>query len=266
MASAAARKRARTGGGEEDAEPVPHGWLQAFIFGARVIGHSPRAPCAGTRSPSDHSRAWNRLPAMSKRAAKARLVPASMAAPTATLVARLSRQDLERLLVRSVESGAVHRDDVLSLLPEAKQQAELPRLKHVGVSAARSGTGYFDDIDDDLLVKMILAKMPSDSRFVCAISTCKAWRSLRDAPELWSDIVVSSTGSLSRRGWGVMNGTHLLKLVAWLRNPGGVHSLSVEAADRSGIRTLKRTRTAPLYSTVVRCSIVFVARVFCAVL
>ena len=35
-----------------------------------------------------------------------------------------------------------------SLLPEAKQQAELPRLKHVGVSAARSGTGYFDDIDD----------------------------------------------------------------------------------------------------------------------
>ena len=189
-----------------------------------------------------------------------------MAAPTATLVARLSRQDLERLLVRSVESGAVHRDDVLSLLPEAKQQAELPRLKHVGVSAARSGTGYFDDIDDDLLVKMILAKMPSDSRFVCAISTCKAWRSLRDAPELWSDIVVSSTGSLSRRGWGVMNGTHLLKLVAWLRNPGGVHSLSVEAADRSGIRTLKRTRTAPLYSTVVRCSIVFVARVFCAVL
>ena len=67
MASAA-RKRARTGGGEEDEEPVPVAdGFEAPIFGARVVGQVTTLALEGEDGPlslgevgaaSDHAGAW----------------------------------------------------------------------------------------------------------------------------------------------------------------------------------------------------------------
>ena len=67
MASSA-RKRARTGGGEEDEEPVPvAGGFEAPIFGARVVGQVTTLALEGEDGPlslgpvgvaSDHAGAW----------------------------------------------------------------------------------------------------------------------------------------------------------------------------------------------------------------
>ena len=127
---------------------------------------------------------------MSKKAAKKAVTKGSesSSAPIATLVARLSREDLEDLVVRSVESGAVAQSALLALLPEAKQQLELPKPAAVGSGEARTGTGLFDDIDDEILVPCILARLDTKTRFVCAQTVCKSWRNLRDAADLWRDI------------------------------------------------------------------------------
>ena len=68
MASAA-RKRARTAGGEEDEEPVPvAGGFEAPIFGVRIVGQvttlalegedGPLASLGTTGVASDHTGAW----------------------------------------------------------------------------------------------------------------------------------------------------------------------------------------------------------------
>ena len=68
MASAA-RKRARTGGGEEDEEPVPVAdGFEAPIFGARFVGQVTTPTLEGEDGPlaslgsagvaSDHAGAW----------------------------------------------------------------------------------------------------------------------------------------------------------------------------------------------------------------
>ena len=67
MASAAARKRARTGGGDEDAEPVPvTDGFEAPIFGARVVRHVSKGP--RVRGPPPALRPTTQLDHYSSRA------------------------------------------------------------------------------------------------------------------------------------------------------------------------------------------------------
>jgi len=152
--------------------------------------------------------------------------------PVSTLVARLSREDLESLVVCNVQhQGApLDRKDILALLPESARGTTIAKPKPVTASQARSGTGYFDEIDDEILIPLVLARLSTKQRLECAMVVCKAWRSLREAPELWQDIKVVSVNMIPR-GLGTMDGARLQRLIAWLPNPSGVTTLDVSAGD-----------------------------------
>ena len=166
---------------------------------------------------------------------------ASSAPSTATLVARLSRHDLELLLVQSVDGGAVALDRVLALLPESKQGGAVPRAGPVAAGAARTGTGFFDEISDDVLIPMILARLPSKDRFTCAQTVCKSWRSLRDAAELWRELSITCD---KPNGFGRMDGPSVQRLVAWLRHPESVTKLNLSAGDSIAPDAIKKTLSA----------------------
>ena len=115
-------------------------------------------------------------------------------APLATLVARLSRENLENLLISQVEAGKLPTGEIKAHLPEAQQAAVLPRAKAITLGATRTGTGYFDDLDDELLT-MILNHLPTQTRLTCAMAVCKAWRTLKDEPKLWHDVCIAGCGT-----------------------------------------------------------------------
>jgi len=153
----------------------------------------------------------------------------------ATLVARLSREHVERLLVHGVEAGAVVTlEEVLACLPDKQSTGVVAQQASVTVtgSSFRTGTGLFDQIEDEILVPRILARLPSKDRFACAISVCRAWRSLRDAPALWRDIAITS--DFKEKRYGEMDGASLLRLVSWLPDAAGVTSLDLECGDKPG--------------------------------
>jgi len=79
---------------------------------------------------------------------------------------------------------------------------------------------------------------------MCAISVCKAWRSLRDEPELWRDINLADR--FMPRDAPQFDGDNLLRLVSWLHNPAEVTSLALECGDKPGSYHV----TAPLPITV----------------
>jgi len=179
-----------------------------------------------------------------KRAAKKPVVDAAAPAPMAILAARLSREELERLITQSIESGAaVSREEVLACLPEAKRSAVVQfEAPVIASGSARTGTGRFDDIDDEILIPLIIARLPATDRFTCAISVCKAWRILREAPELWRDLALSDRSK--PRGWGAMDGPSLLRLVAWLRSPAGVTTLDLDTGTSISPDAVKKALTA----------------------
>ena len=69
-----------------------------------------------------------------------------------------------------------YKEDILSLLPEAKRKLKIPR---VAAQVMRTGTGRFDTLDDRTLVH-ILNGMPLSKRLLIATSVCKSWRVLRE--------------------------------------------------------------------------------------
>jgi hypothetical protein len=139
-------------------------------------------------------------------------------ASSAKLVARLSRENLERLVVQSLDSVTpVSRSAVLSCLPEPLQSATV-RVTIVSGGTSRAGTGLFDEIDDDILVPMIFMRLPSSDRFKCVISVCKAWHQLRERTELWRELDIHHAFK-PKDFWPGMTGDNLLRLVSWLRNP-----------------------------------------------
>ena len=163
---------------------------------------------------------------------KAKASKASAEPALATLAARLSREDIEDLFVRSIQSGDVSRQDVLERLSELQQCATLPR-QAVGVGSARTGTGRFDLLADDILIPMILGRVPCEHRCMCAISVCKGWRALKENKELWREIAVGVARGQLLQPWlhpGPPAG-HILRFVAWLDNPADVTSLSLATND-----------------------------------
>jgi len=157
--------------------------------------------------------------------------PNAAVPPIATLVARLAREDVERLLVEAVEAGAVGLDRVLACLPEAQHSNVVPKQAPVTGGSSRTGTGVFDDVDDDLL-SAILARLPARDRFTCAISVCKAWRGLCNATGLWRDIDIPY--GFTPKGAPQFDGPGLLRLVSWLPNPAGVTRLALDSGDKPG--------------------------------
>jgi hypothetical protein len=120
-------------------------------------------------------------PLMSKRARRSPAPASDPEATSAHLVARLSRDDLEHLVVHSLDTGVpVSRSTVLSCLPESLQSATVQPTVIIGTS--RTGTGLFDFIDDDLLVPEILMRLPFSKRFSCVSSVRKACTSCAGAP------------------------------------------------------------------------------------
>ena len=174
---------------------------------------------------------------------------ASSSGPSvATLIGRLAREDLESLLVRAVEGGTLlARNDVLALLPEEKQGKEaVPRAAPIASAAARTGTGRFDDLDDDILVNMILMRLPSKDRFTCAKAVCKPWRSLQEVPALWRDIAIHYSDR-DTRTFGIMDGGSLLQVLKWLTTRqlcAGLTTLQISAGDFIAPDAIKKMLSA----------------------
>jgi hypothetical protein len=159
-------------------------------------------------------------------------------ASNAKLVARLSRADLEHLVVHSLDSGALPRSTVLSCLPESLQSATV-QATVVSGGNSRTGTGLFDCIDDDILVPQILMRLSSVERFKCVISVCKAWRTLRGRTELWREIEIGPnfmpivTAKEAKR--------QLPCFVSWLRYHGALSGVTTLALDSGGRKSETNT-------------------------
>ena len=145
-----------------------------------------------------------------------------------TLLARCSRENLELLLARHVRDGSVPQlQDVLALLPEARRGLKMPKPAPVKDGEARTGTGYFDDLDDEILAD-ILGRLATEQRFACVMTVCKAWRRLGGLKELWTD--------LSLHPWKLPNGRNLdgqgmLRLLSWLPDRADVRTLRLSSGS-----------------------------------
>mmetsp|Transcript_23590 Transcript_23590/g.58886 ORF Transcript_23590/g.58886 Transcript_23590/m.58886 type:complete len:281 (-) Transcript_23590:105-947(-) len=126
-----------------------------------------------------------------------------------SLVARITRTDLEGILASTVLSGAVPRATVEAMLPAHERTLERAR-KAVAVGGSREGTGLFDDLDDELVCNM-LARLPLLERVRAVSAVCRSWRWLKTSAELWEDV--------TDMGQGNLNCSQLLGLLNWL--PGG---------------------------------------------
>lgn len=139
------------------------------------------------------------------------------------LAARLTREDLETL----VASGAsIARADLEARLPERLQARDIQRVE-VRAGASREGTGHFDELDEELLVK-VFAFIPPRSRVRAASGVCKAWRALRKCAELWSDLDERPSMPLQQ----------LQGLIDWLPDKGsGVHKVTVRTVKSDHAKT-----------------------------
>lgn len=99
----------------------------------------------------------------------------------ARLIASLSRSSLESLLFSHLRGGTIQRSELEALTAPPATKVVVDR----GIQ--REGTGYFDDIDDMLLVD-IMSRLSLVSRLSAATCVCKSWRFLRDRCELWTSL------------------------------------------------------------------------------
>ena len=191
-------------------------------FTCRFLGAPRGGPCRA-RGVTISPRAKSSMP--SKRAAKRQKGAPAPEVQVETLLARCDRGDLELLLARHVRGGSVPLDDVLALLPDAKRGLKLPKPEPVKQGAARTGTGLFDTVDDEILVD-ILGHLDLKTRLQCVMTVCKAWRGLRSAKELWTSLTVTP--------WTLQNGMRLdgqsmLRLLAWLPDLTAVTTFHVHS-------------------------------------
>jgi len=127
-----------------------------------------------------------------------------------SLVARITRTDLEGILASAVLSGAVPRATVEAMLPAHERTLERAR-KVVAVGGSRKGTGLFDDLDDELVCNF-LARLPLLERVRAVSAVCRSWRLLKTSAELWEDV--------TDQGQTKLNCSQLLGLLNWLPDGG----------------------------------------------
>jgi hypothetical protein len=108
----------------------------------------------------------------------------------ARLIASLSRPKLESLLKSHLAQGTIRRSEVEALVLPPKKEVIVDR------GTQREHTGFFDQLEDSLLVSMI-SSLSLAERLTAATCICKSWRFLRDRPELWRRIEMQGFHSSS---------------------------------------------------------------------
>ena len=171
---------------------------------------------------------------MPPKRAKVNQAAASDAAPSiGVLLARCSRGDLERLLEESVLSKqACTYAKVQAALPEAKQAVVIARPK-VASGQTRDGTGYFDALDDELLIDIFSQVASTATRLSSAIAVCKAWRSALARAELFTNLDLSASYySYGGSNAVAINSSNLPRLLKWLPTVSAVTSLKLNMGDK----------------------------------
>ena len=106
------------------------------------------------------------------------------------IVQCLARTDLECLITSSVVNQApITVSDLTNALPESQQWKTKPKRKVAKIckGPSRVGTGSFDPVDDDLMVK-IMGYLPLQDRIICSSKVCKAWTTFKSSADLWVDL------------------------------------------------------------------------------
>ena len=158
----------------------------------------------------------------------------TVAAPTvATLLARCSRGDLERLIEESVRNcDPVTYDKVRAALPEAKQAGVIARPQ-VAVGQTRENTGWFDTLDDELLIAIFLHVHSTATRVGSAIAVCKAWRGVLKCAELFTSLDLSASRYSGYYSTCLpMSSSNLPRLIKWLPDVTTVTSLRINTGDK----------------------------------
>ncbi len=181
------------------------------------------------------------------------------ARPTiATLLARCSRGDLEKLLEESVnDAKPVTYDKVCSLLPEKKQALTIQRTV-LGDGPAREGTGLFDQLDDGLLIGIISLVSCTQTRVSCAIAVCKAWRGvLRNSTPPFTKISLNASRFAHSHGGSLpMASSNFERFITWLPQISAVTSLTLDTGNKyASIEPNVVKRAIPLFTGLTHLSL-----------
>lgn len=173
-----------------------------------------------------------------KRASKSKATAAAAGPPVAVLLARCSRGALEALLEESVANAKpVTAAMIAATLPEAKQQATIARPV-VKSGPVREGTGYFDLLDEEVLVKILSMVGSTATQLTCLIAVCKAWREgeLRSRVEIFSSIALCPAHGHSWRlcGGSALNiaSSKVPRLLQFLPDVSAVRTLALDAGEK----------------------------------
>lgn len=110
-------------------------------------------------------------------------------APPETLVARLSRAQLEQLVLAAIAAGRLPVDSVTELLADDQRKRVRPAVE-IRECSLLVTEGPFKDLDVDLTLR-ILSMLDATTRLVCVSQVCKGWRSLRCHPTLWRSVAIN---------------------------------------------------------------------------
>ena len=172
----------------------------------------------------------------SKRKAKAAptIAPGNTAA-VEILLSRCTRSTLEAILVEAVSTGRVTLERIQAALPENKQTAIIQRPR-ICQGRVREGTGYFDELDDELLHKILSNVTSTATLLNCALAVCKAWRDSLKSSALFSRVGLwtgryGSGSGFATDGVQISSG-NVLRLVDWLPDVTAVHTLALDTGDK----------------------------------
>ena len=160
---------------------------------------------------------------MPPKAKRPRTTPSiSSPSPSELLIAKCSRAVLERLVLKSLQSGAAIE---LADLKAANQPATPAAQPVVSTTSHLHGAGLFSLLPLHLLVQL-LNHIGLEKKLMLAITVCKPLRGLRAVDALWTTIKVSPQVE-----WIGSNG--LLRLLKWLPDPPSLKALDLNCSRRS---------------------------------
>lgn len=155
--------------------------------------------------------------------------PADIAAPASVLIARCSRSALEALVLEAIQGNPITSNHLTRLLPHNKCIMTLAPPTVAG-GQSRMGTGWFDLLDDELLVTIVSQVHSTEIRLTCAISVCKAWRNVLQCQEVFSKIAMVAAGFLY--GGITVTSSNAARLFKWLPDAAGVTSLEITTGNK----------------------------------
>ncbi len=172
------------------------------------------------------------MPPSKRKAVATGTAATSADPPVSLLLGRCPRVILENLLAEAVASGKpVTYAQVQAALPEAKQSTMIVRPT-VSTGQTREGTGYFDLIDDEVLVAILSNIKSTETLLNVAIAVCKAWRGALKRPELFTHLgMYASYGAYTTGGVKIVS-VKVPKLMQWLPDVAAITSLAVDTGGK----------------------------------